>query len=139
MSSELLDALKELETLPDDGELRRLVDYYPSYGWEHRTALLLGYFQGKSRSELVDDKLIAKNIDKSQCSPQMLGGHARWVFFKVKRAIIRLLYLRLRLDQGFSKIQANQQILYKYPSEKSTQDGGQSYIRKATHSPILKK
>jgi len=139
MYIELLDAKEELETLPDDNELRRLVYYYPTYDWEHRFALLHGYFKGKSRSELLDDKLIAKNIDKSQCTPQMLGGHARWVKYKVKRAIIRLLYLRFRLDQELSQIQANQNILKKYPSDKPAQDVGQSYIRKATHSPILDK
>jgi len=139
MATKLLDATKELEKLPDINELNRLVKYYPTYEWEHRMALLNGYFQGKTLSELVNDKLKAKNIDKSGCNHQSLGGHARWVKEKVRKTIIRLLYLRYRLDQGLTQRQANQQILIKYPSPKNTQDAGQSAIRKMTHSTILDK
>lgn len=88
MTSQLLDAKKELETLPDVSELHRLVEYYPSYEWEHRTVLLWGYFQGKTSGELVEDKLKAKNIDILSRSPQSLGGHAYWAKKKVKKAII---------------------------------------------------
>jgi len=77
MTSQLMNAKEELETLPDIDELNRLVEYYQTYEWEHRLALLNGYFQGKTVKDLVVDKLKAKNIDHSKCSPQSLGGHAR--------------------------------------------------------------
>ncbi len=139
MTNKLMNAKKELETLPDITELNRLVEYYQTYEWEHRSALLNGYFQGKTVKELVVDKLKAKNIDPSKCSPQSLGGHSRWVKSKVKKAIIRLLYLRYRLDDGMSKMKANQEILKRYPSKSEyTEDVGQSAIRKMTHTSILK-
>ena len=137
MTVTLLDAKKELRKLPDIYELNRLVKYYPTYEWEHRMALLMGYFQGKNTSELVDAKLKAKKIIKASCSNKSLGGHARWANTKVKRTIIRILYLRYRLDQNLTQIQANQELHKKYPSEKTTEDGGQSNIRTMTHSPIL--
>lgn len=132
MKIKLLNANDELIVLPDTWELSRLVEHYPTYKWEHRTALLRGYFEGKTSDELVDAKLIAKAIDKSKLSPQSLGGHARWVKDKVKRTIIRLLYLRYRIDNNLSRIQANQQLLKKYPSTNNAEDAGASTIRKAT-------
>ena len=139
MTAELLDAKQELRVMPDNAELNRLVEYYPTYEWEHRIALLKGYFQGKNISELVDAKLKAKKINKASCSKQSLGGHSRWVKTKVKRTIIRILYLRYRLDQNLTQIKANQELLYKYHSEKKTVDGGQANIRTMTHSPVLDK
>ena len=137
MTVELLNAKEELGILPDANELERLVEHYPTYGWEHRKLLLHGYFEGKSLRELVADKLKAKGIDISKRPPTSLGGHSRWVKTKVRWTIIRILYLRYRLDKKLTKIQANQEILRKYPSKKTTQDGGQSSIRKITHCSRL--
>lgn len=135
---DILDAKKELGKLPDIDELNRLVEYYPTYEWEHRANLLYGYFQGKSVEEMVDDKLTAKNIDKSSCKYQCIGAHTKWVKFKVKRAIIRILYVRYRLDENMTKRVANQQILKKYFSKKNAKDGGQSSIRYHTRTPKFK-
>jgi len=118
MTSQLMNAKEELETLPDNDELNRLVEYYETYEWEHRFLLLNGYFLGKTVKEMVLDKLKAKDIDPSTCSPQSLGGHSRWVKSKVKKAIVRLLYVRYRLDDGMSKKEANQELLKRYPSIK---------------------
>ena len=137
MVAKLLDAKDKLGYLPDDNELRRLAEYYPSYEWDHRFRLLHGYFEGKSVREMVSDKLEAKGVVESECSKQSIGGHSRWVVLKVKKTIIRILYLRYRLDQGMSQRKANQRLLKDFGSEKNTQDGGQSNIRDTTHSPVL--
>jgi len=135
--SKLLDAKEYLVTLPNDDELKRLVKYYPKYELEHRTLLLKGYFEGKSLKELVDDKLKAKKIDKEECSRQSLGGHARWVKFKVKRTIIRILYVQYRVDEDMTQRKAHQLLLKVFSS--NAKDVGQSAIRKATYSKILDK
>lgn len=117
---------------PDDAELQRLVENYPSYVWEHRNALLYGYFK-KSRTleELLEDKLRALDIDPSSCSRRSIGGHTRWVHEKVKKAFVRILYLRHRLDEGKTRREANQQLVKKFGSDKA-KDAGQSAIRKMT-------
>jgi len=139
MAKELLNVRAYLGTSPDAIELDRLVENYPTYEWEHRTKLLYGYFQGKSISELVDDKLHAKEIDKSTLSKQSLGGHSRWVKDKVKKTIIRILYLRSRLDEKMSRKVANSKLLDKFWSNEISLESRQSTIRKATKSPILDK
>lgn len=133
---ELMNASEHLGKLPNNQELERLVKYYPSYGWEHRTKLLYGYFESKTIAELLSDKLKAKGINESKLSPQAKGAHIRWVIFKVKRTIIRLLYLRLRLDEGFSKIKANQELVKLFGPNQIVSDPS-SAIRKATHTKIL--
>ncbi|MCG8399282.1 hypothetical protein LWS67_22610, partial [Bacillus atrophaeus] len=85
---------------PDEAELQRLVENYPSYAWEHRNALLYGYFKGRILEELLEDKLRALEIDPSSCSRRSIGGHTRWVHEKVKKAFVRIQYLRHRLDGG---------------------------------------
>lgn len=138
LSCRLLNAKKELGTLPDSAELQRLVKYYPTYGWEHRKVLLQGYFKDLPPSVLVDKKLEAKGIDKKSLSNSSIGAHTRWVKLKVEHVIIRILYLRYRLDDGLTRRQSNQKLLVEYGSEKpNTQDGGQSNLRKVTHSKIL--
>ena len=140
MGEPLLNAREYLGTMPDASELNRLAENYPTYDeWEHRTKLLYGYFQGKSISELVDDKLHAKEIDKSTLSKQSLGGHSRWVKDKVKKTIIRILYLRSRLDEKMSRKVANSKLLDKFWSNEISLESRQSTIRKATKSPILDK
>ncbi len=138
MAQELLSITDELVITPDEVELSRLVMYYPTYEWEHRNALLSGYFRGRTSTQLVLDKLAALNIDVDSCSGRSLGGHARWVRYKVKKTIVRLLYLRLRLDQKFSQVDANRSLLNRWGSDISkSDDAGQSALRKMTHSPLL--
>jgi hypothetical protein len=120
-----------LGTIPDTEELARLVDNYPTYKWVHRSALLNGYFQGRTLAQLLKDKLSAKGLNADELSPQSLGGHGRWVREKVKKTIVRLLYLRYRIDDGFSRIESDQLLLKKFGTDAAS-DGGQSAIRKMT-------
>ena len=103
-------AFDDLDGIPDDAELARLVDYYPTYQLAHRKALLRGIFDGRTHTDLVLAKLNAKGIEYP-VSKQSKGGHGLWVASKVRRTVVRLLYLRLRLDQGMSRRQANQVLL----------------------------
>lgn len=130
MAAKLLDAAEVLGTIPDYEELRRLRKYYPTYEWEHRKALLYGYFQGRLIKQLVEDKLRVKGIEIQTCGPRSLGGHSRWVREKVKRAFVRILYLRYHLDDKVTQREANRQLLQQF-------DVGQSAIRKMTHTPVL--
>ena len=129
------DALDDLGGKPSDDEIARLVKYYPKYQYIHRFQLLHGLFDGKSHEELVLGKMTAKGLDTS-ISKQAKGGHGRWVVAKVRRAVIRLLYLRYRLDDDMSRRQANQQLVKKF-SLSNAKDGGRSSIRKDTHSDVL--
>lgn len=116
---------------PDEAELLRLVENYPSYKWEHRNALLRGYFQGHALEQLLEDKLRAKNIDPASCGGRSIGGHTRWVCEKVERTFMRILYLRHRLDDGLTRTKAHQRLIKQFGSDKA-KDAGQSAIRKAT-------
>ncbi len=128
-------AFDDLDGIPDDDELLRLVRYYPTYERAHRKALLRGIFDGKLHTDLVLMKLQAKGIEYP-ISKQSKGGHGLWVASKVRRAVIRLLYLRYRLDSGWTRRRANQVLFQRFTFTESG-DFGQSSIRKATQSPVL--
>lgn len=128
-------ALVDLGGKPSEDELARLVEYYPTYKYVHRFQLLHGLFDGKSHEQLVLGKMTAKGLDTS-ISKQAKGGHGKWVVAKVRRAVIRLLYLRYRLNDGLTRRQANQQLVKKF-SLSNAKDGGRSSIRKDTHSVVL--
>ena len=131
----LTQALDDLDGPPDYTELVRLVYYYPTYEMAHRKGLLQGFFDGKTQAEMVQDKINTK-VGKKQLPKQSKGGHGLWVVSKARKAVIRLLYLRYRLDQGMTKRQANQQLWKQFASSKTT-DGDQSNIRNTTRSKIL--
>lgn len=124
--------------LPSSEEMNRLVEHYPTYEWEHRFGLLKGFFEGKSVAELVGDKLKAKGTTRP-IARQARGGHTRWVLAKARKTVIRLIYLRYRIDEGMTRIRANQKIVAKFSVSQSMEDAGASNIRKTTHSPILDK
>ena len=121
---------------PNSVELQRLVHYYPSYEWERRKKLLQGVFSNKSMEELLADKLVAKGIGP-RLNGHQKGGHIRWIVTKFRRTVVRLLYLRLRIDEHQAQVVANQKLLPKFGSDKKTADGGQANIRTMTHSPVL--
>jgi len=128
-------AFDDLDGIPGDEELARLVHYYPTYERAHRKALLRGVFDGKTHTDLVQGKLQAKGIEYP-VSGRSKGGHGLWVAAKVRRTVIRLLYLRYRIDHGMSRRQANQTLFQQFTfTDKG--DCGQSSIRKATQSPVL--
>lgn len=131
-----LPTVEVLGGTPDEAELSRLVLNYPTYEWEHRFALLRGYFEGRTREELVSAKLKALGKDVNFCSPLSKGGHSRWVGQKIHKTFVRLLYLRYRLDEGLTQVRANQKLLKRFGSDGAS-DAGQSAIRKITHSPVL--
>jgi len=133
-----MNAEKELISIPNEKELNRLVEYYPSYKWEHRKSLLEGYLKKQTIEELLKAKLDSKQI-KKPISGRAKGGHVRWIKDKVKRTIVRIKFLRYCLDEGHTKISANQKLLQEYGSKKDTDDSGQSNIRKMTNSSEFNK
>ena len=129
-------AIADLGGRPPDTEIARLIKYYPTYQYAHRMQLLLGLFNGKSHEELVLGKMTAKGLDPSAVGKQSKGGHGKWVTAKVRKAAIRVQYLRYRIDQELSRVKANQLLLKTFP-DSTAKDGGQSSIRKITYSPVL--
>lgn len=99
---------------PGNVEISALADAYPSYrirNW--RMTLLDGLKKGKSNEEILADKLKAKEIDP--VSDQSMGGHARMIDFKLRRAAMRILYLRHR-SSGKTRRQANAQVRNAFPN-----------------------
>ena len=106
--------------------------------WRSGERLLLeGLFDGKCHEELVLGKMTAKGLDPSAVGKRAKGGHGRWVVAKIRKAVVRITYLRYRLDQGMTRRQANRKLLSEFSDSKAKNDGGQSSIRKDTHSPVL--
>ncbi len=128
-------ALDDLKGKPSEAEIARLIKYYPTYQYVHRSQLLHGLFDGESHDQLVLGKMTAKGLDTS-ISKQAKGGHGKWVVAKVRKTVIRLLYLRYRIDDDMTRRQANQQLVKRFTFS-NAKDGGQSIIRKDTHSPVL--
>ena len=98
---------------PEDIEIDMLADAYPSYkikSW--RLVLLEGLKQGKSNTEILADKLKAKKIDPE--TDQSMGGHTRMIDSKLRRAAIRMLYLR-HIRDGKTRRQANALVWKAFP------------------------
>ena len=137
------DALSDLDGFPTEAvmsreaEVNRLVKYYPTYAKAHRQGILPGILQSKSNKEILASKLDAKGIDQHSLSKRSKGGHGHWVVSKVRRAVIRILFLRLCLDHKKSRRAANSELLGKFHSDKAMSDGGKSGIRKATRSSLV--
>lgn len=126
-----------LEGTPDTDELKRLVKYYPTYKLNYRAVFLEGFFNGDSYPELVAKKLSAKGIE-SPLTDQEKGGHGKWARSKAVKVLMRLLYLRFRLDKGMTRRQANREILSLFPpSAPIYKASKQSTIRKNTSSKVL--
>lgn len=129
--SKLLNAKEELITLPDKKELERFIECFPKFTKEYRQELLWGYFQDKSIDELREDVLNAKGINSSRISAQQKGGVNSGIVRKVKSVVIRILFLRYYLDEGFSRKLANNKLVRRFGSD-IAKDVGMSAIRKQT-------
>lgn len=108
------DLRRDLGGEPGETEIASLVDEYPSYQIKNwRMTLLEGVKQGKRNDEILRDKLEAKEVDPE--TDQSLGGHTRMIDNKLRRAAIRLLYLRHR-GQGKTRRQANALVGKQFPN-----------------------
>lgn len=88
-----------------DSEIAWLADSYPTYRIKNwRLTLLQGIKAGKPNWQILADKIRDKKIDVN--SDQSEGGHTRMIPFKIRRAAIRLLYLRY-IENGKTRRQAN--------------------------------
>ena len=121
-----LDAKEELGGNPSSQDLDRLVQQYRTYKLPRRQTLPQ-YFTGRTIPQLVDDRLAALNIDASTLTAKQLGGYRRGAREKVNKAILRILYLRCRIDEGLSRKHANQRLIERYRSQL-----GKSAIQRAT-------
>lgn len=128
-------AVELLGGIPNKQELLRLREHYKTFEWNYRSSLLYGFFDGMTVDELTDEKLDLKNVELP-ISGKQRGGHSRWVVTKPKKYVLRILYLRYRIDQGLNQIEANQ-LVAKAFSTSDKNDTTQSNIRKATHCKLL--
>lgn len=140
----LLDAKEELGVLPDDKELERFIECFPNFTFKYRENLLKKYFElEKNEEELesrkeakIKDKLRlvileAKGIKDEDISSQQKGAIHSYIVKKVRSIIIRILFLRYHLDEGKTRVKANNLLLQRFDS-KVAEDVGQSAIRKHT-------
>ena len=98
---------------PLGSEIQLLIDAYPSYtAKDWRLTLLEGLKQGHSNDEILEAKLIAKDVTPE--SDQSLGGHARMIDNKIRRAAIRMLYQR-HIRNGKTRRQANAELQKVFP------------------------
>ncbi len=127
------DLFEDLDGIPEEDELSRLVKYYPTYDVDHRLGLLQDIFDGKTHTEMLRNKLKSKGIVFP--SGKSKGGHSTWVTTKVRKTVIRLLYLRNTEDRGLSRKEALKELYEKKrrggPSFELTND----MIRKSTILP----
>ena len=123
------DTAKAVEDLggdvPDLEELERLFFYYPKYKDQvHRAGILQGLLAGNSHSAMlkqwIDDK------EQQDLKGVKKGGPGKAVPSKIKRLVMRLLYLRYRTS-GASQVEANEELIAKF-------DLGPSSVAKITTS-----
>ena len=104
-------AIAVLGGTPSDHEIQRLVLKYPTYNLPHRKHLISSITDGKSPVFMAKKKLEA--LGQTEMCPQQLGPNVKWATAKIRRFVRRMYYLRYRIDQGMTRRQANQRILYK--------------------------
>jgi len=116
---------------PTAEEFVRLVEYYKTYNWIHRTKLLDGFFSGKSPDDLLDDKLKIVGKTRKDIDRWSIGGHKKWVLAKIEKTIIRLMFLRYHLDKEFSREESNNLLIRDFPPKENVADPT-SNIRNST-------
>ena len=119
----LEQVVEHLGGKPSQAELDRLVKYYPNYDAPRRFGVLHGYFDGMSIEEIVKIKFMAENISSMEIVKQAKGGHTSWAPSKIKNLIIRILYLRYRIDKEMTQRDANGQIRSKDSNALMIYDG----------------
>lgn len=93
-SAQLFD---DLDGIPDEGEIMRLKDNYPTfYSKPYRTGFLNELLDGKSHTVMITSKLKATGIEFPSRGEK--GKATVWVAKKAKKVALRLLYLRYVLD-----------------------------------------
>ncbi len=89
-------------------EIALLADNYPTYRQKNwRMTLLEGIKRGWDNDQILVNKIIDKKIDIEKHESE--GGHAHMIPFKIRRAAIRLQYLRYR-RKGRSRTQADKDV-----------------------------
>ena len=99
----------------EEYELENLVFHYPKYGKDWRPAIIEGIKEGKSIEQIFADTLEA--LEEHGMGPK--GPHSRNAMktnipFKLRRAAMRIWYLRYRAD-GKRKDQSNALVWQKFP------------------------
>ena len=129
---------EDLGGKPSEDEIARLRKYYPRYEFPRRLPLLEGLLWGGTDKETTRARLKAEGIDADALSRRAFTTKLRWTRSKMRRAVLRVLYLRFRCDEKMVQIAANQQLAQKfYTANWRDFESFQSFIRKHTHSPIL--
>lgn len=123
-------AKADLGGIPDEEELTRLAKYYPKYKNQvHRQGIIQGVLSGKAHAEMLETWIEHKN--QGELKGISKGGPGKSVPTKIKRLVIRLLYVRLRHD-GMTQPEANKALMGQF-------DLGPSAISKITTSKIMDK
>ena len=63
MAPTLLNYREYFNEAPDDDEILRMVEYYPTFSPDYRFGFLIGYFEGLTFNELLKRKLKSQDID----------------------------------------------------------------------------
>ena len=94
-----------VDPFPDEAELQRLVDCYPTYLKVWRQGFLNDLRKRAKHHEMVLGKMLSK--DASVPTPQQKGGLAAGIPAKLRKTAIRLLYLRYLIDRPMSRKHAH--------------------------------
>ena len=107
----LPDAKAILGYLPDVDELNDLADCCICYQLEKRQGVLHGYYFERSLDAIIDRRFAAEKKDRATFSQNSINRYKGWARTKVRRALVRLLYMRYRLDNRLTPTEANIRIM----------------------------
>lgn len=126
-------AIDALDGIPSESELNRLVHFYPQYTKLHRAKLLKGMISQTDHALMIDSHTFLKH--GQMLGNGLKGGYAKAVSAKIRRTVLRLLYLRLRLDKtpSATKNGANGELLAQFGDD----DFGPGSISDATKSDVV--
>jgi hypothetical protein len=133
---ELEDAANDLGGGATNTDIDRLYTYYETFKLPQRRQFVETMLSGKTLRELDKQRQVTVGMGDPK-SPQAKGGRSGWARGQLKKTVIRILYLRHRLDEKLGKRVANQLLLQKFYKDSTAQDAGQRSIRQATATPLL--
>lgn len=132
----LWKAIRDLDGFIDDREANLVQQYYIQYDTPSKRYRFtaLHELSGKFATEDIQQERIRIKGIAVPNTKQEKGGHGNWIARHRRRTVIRILFLRAVFERGLSRVQANQELLPIFGSNKAETDGGASGIREATRS-----
>lgn len=106
---------RDLGRIPDETEVNRIIAEYPNFQREYRKDYLNWLLSGMSHAEMGRRKYEYDLANRTKQSKPNKGNAFGWTRDKAKKIAMRLIYLKLVLDEKKKRPAAVKEILLEFP------------------------